>query len=66
MLLPDGRLKMSGNSPSITREIDWDRVKPGMLPFKAFNLIKFKRGMIHSFVNEDHVFIIEMVDRQYL
>lgn len=66
LLLPNGRLKMSGISDMVTRTLNEDHITPGFLGHKAFNLIKFKRGQIHSFVNKEHVFIIEMVDRSYL
>jgi len=66
LLLPNGRLKMTGRSDNVTRHLNEEHITPGFFPIKAFNFIKFKRGMIHSFINKDHVFIIELIDRNYL
>jgi len=66
LLLKDGKLRMSGQSKQVTRHMDMDLVVPGILGSQVFNMIKFKRGMIHSFINKDHAIIIEMTDRQYL
>jgi len=66
LLLPDGKLKMTGRSDYVARKLNKDHITPGIFHFKVFNNIKFKRGMIHSFVNKDHVIIIELIDRNYL
>lgn len=66
LLLPDGRLKMSGRSSNVTRRLNEENIKPGFLSHKVFNFLKFKRGTIHSVINNEHVFIIETVDRNYM
>lgn len=66
LLNKDGRLKMSGHSNTVTRHLDPSLIVPGILKNKIFNPLKFKRGMTHSWVNKEHVLILEMIDRQYL
>jgi hypothetical protein len=66
LLNKDGKIKMSGYAMSPIREADPELFKPGMFHYKPFLYMTYKRGMIHSVISKNHMFVLEMTDRNYL
>lgn len=66
LLQKDGKIKMSGYAKAPVREADPELFRPGMFHYKPFLYMTYKRGMIHSVMSKDHIFVLEMTDRNYL